>query len=279
MANLAQEEVDRLFSQHTHSRAHPEDLDNSDHGSGSEKDSGEPAFANDPNEDTDDDVDISNRMAALSTTKSTYILPATEQYANTGPKGVIADAQSFTRAKRDAYAYKKPLTTVTAVYPSNTISEKEQNSSSEEEEDDEFMEQWRAVRLAELAAHAEQDRLRPHHSQQRRVSPSRRTYGSAVRVDALGYLDAIEKVHSDTNVVVMIYDSSTQSEEVEDEIDILAYKYGHVRFVKLDHEIAEMEHIQIPALLAYRGGEVYATVSGAKREGLESTLAQQNVLQ
>lgn len=32
------------------------------------------------------------------------------------------------------------------------------------------------------------------------------------------------------------------------------------RFVKLHHEIAEMDHINAPALLAYRNGDVFATI-------------------
>lgn len=33
-----------------------------------------------------------------------------------------------------------------------------------------------------------------------------------------------------------------------------------MRFVKLHHEIAEMDHIQAPAILAYRGGDVFTTI-------------------
>lgn len=40
----------------------------------------------------------------------------------------------------------------------------------------------------------------------RRVSPRRRMYGYVEDVDAVGYLDAIEKVSGDTVVVVCIYD-------------------------------------------------------------------------
>ena len=40
----------------------------------------------------------------------------------------------------------------------------------------------------------------------KRRSPSKRKYGGLTAVDAVGYLDAIEKVHADTIVVVLIYD-------------------------------------------------------------------------
>ena len=39
----------------------------------------------------------------------------------------------------------------------------------------------------------------------RRQSPSKRNYGRVEPVDAMGYLDAIEKVSKDTVVVVFVY--------------------------------------------------------------------------
>lgn len=77
----------------------------------------------------------------------------------------------------------------------------------------------------------------------------------------------------------MIFDrASTESKEVEDELGMLAYRYNMVRFVKLDSETAEMREVRVPAVLAYRGGEVFATVSGARGEGLEGVLKGRRVL-
>lgn len=42
----------------------------------------------------------------------------------------------------------------------------------------------------------------------RRQSPSKRNYGRVEPVDAVGYLDAIEKVSKDTVVVVIVYSDS-----------------------------------------------------------------------
>ncbi len=42
---------------------------------------------------------------------------------------------------------------------------------------------------------------------------------------------------------------------------MIARRQVTVRFVKLHYEIAEMDHIQAPALLAYRGGEVFTTIT------------------
>jgi len=136
-----------------------------------------------------------------------------------------------------------------------------------EDGDDEFMNAWRQSRLQEP------NTLSAQPLSGRRISPSRRTWGSLEDVDANGYLDAIEKVAKEMFVVVMIYDpSSSRSREVEDELQQLAYKHYQTRFVKLHHEIAEMETIEIPAVLVYQAGEVHTTISGARAEGLEDVL-------
>ena len=63
-------------------------------------------------------------------------------------------------------------------------------------ESDELMAQWRKGRIAELKAVA---------SATRRKSPSKRNYGKVEAVDAVGYLDAIERVPKHTVVVVAVY--------------------------------------------------------------------------
>jgi hypothetical protein len=66
-------------------------------------------------------------------------------------------------------------------------------------EDEEFLERWRQQRREELQREGNDIR-------NRRTSPSVRRYGRFDEVDALGYLDAIEKVTRDTIVVVFVYD-------------------------------------------------------------------------
>ena len=61
------------------------------------------------------------------------------------------------------------------------------------------MARWRKKRLQELQGKAEM-------RQSRNPSPSQRQYASLTTVNAEGYLDAIERVPSDTVVVVYIYD-------------------------------------------------------------------------
>ena len=65
---------------------------------------------------------------------------------------------------------------------------------------------------------------------------------------------------------------SNTSAAVEDRLANIAQKHITTRFVKLDQEIAEMEHVDVPAILAYRAGDVFATLSGCRPDGLEVML-------
>ncbi|EGC44528.1 phosducin [Histoplasma capsulatum var. duboisii H88] len=133
---------------------------------------------------------------------------------------------------------------------SDTQQANEASPPPDETEDERFMRQWREARMLEL-----------QRKSKRRVSPSKRRYGTVEVVNANGYLDAIEKVTPDTVVVVCIYDpESPESNIVEDCLATVARKQATTRFVKLHYEIAEMEHVTPPALLAYRNGDVFATI-------------------
>lgn len=40
----------------------------------------------------------------------------------------------------------------------------------------------------------------------------------------------------------------------------IARRQSSIHIIKLHQDIAEMDHVQAPALLAYRGGDVFATI-------------------
>lgn len=212
MPTLAQEEADRFFSQREHHTSHPEDRSDNDslHSpAGSERNIIAQAHTN---ADPDDDEDPLHEMTSTMTSTATYHLPTTRFDANTGPKGVIADAQNYDQAKKRSF--RKTLSTFTntaystITHPrarnANRISEKENasadNSGSElgASDDEELMREWRQNRLRELST--------PGSAAQRRQSPSKRKYGRVDAVDGDGYLDALEKVGRDVVVVVCIYD-------------------------------------------------------------------------
>lgn len=121
----------------------------------------------------------------------------------TGVKGVIADARSYEEARRTTSGWRSKLPgsgNKRASFMHHSESNRggsRDGSASEEEEA--FIERWRQSRRDELAREGKDIR-------NRRTSPSVRRYGRFDEVDAMGYLDAIEKVGRDTTVVVFVYD-------------------------------------------------------------------------
>ncbi|PGG98015.1 hypothetical protein AJ79_09007 [Helicocarpus griseus UAMH5409] len=249
--SAAQDEVDRLFNQKEKASCHPEDRRASDNDSNLSLSEDDESLTY---VHSDAETDTSHTMISKD---SGYHLPTTVFQANTGPKGVIADAQSYERAKKRSF--RRTIMNVAGLdystYNSsneqkNAQQPKEPSSSPDENDDEKFMRKWREARMQEL-----------ERRNKRRPSPSKRRYGTVEVVNADGYLDAIEKVTPDTVVVVCIYDpESPESNIVEDCLATVARKQATTRFVKLHHEIAEMEHITAPALLAYKNGDVFATI-------------------
>lgn len=207
--SIAREEADKFFSTKDPITTHPEDASDSDNQSAiEEKNSSPDPYLSDLGDDDDDDT--LHSMSATTTT-ATYHIPHTSFDANTGPKGVIADAQSFDRARKHSlrntflnftkgsYFHNSSKSESRALPRQRSDSSEKSGSGLEEDEKDDFMDQWRQSRLRELNAGASQ-------RQQRRHSPSKRKWGFFKEVDANGYLDAVEKTAADTVVVVCIYD-------------------------------------------------------------------------
>ncbi|PYI11115.1 phosducin [Aspergillus sclerotiicarbonarius CBS 121057] len=251
----AQDEFNQLINNNRDKfSTHPEDRENSDHSSDESSDHDEPQFS-----DTED-----HPSAMHSRNTSSYRVPNTVYDANTGPKGVIADAQAFERARKTSF--RRTLLGVAGLdrshFSSKSVTDDAtllQNSSPPDgssDDEERFLHQWRTSRMQEMQARS-----------LRKPSPRRKLYGSVDNVDAVGYLDAIEKVTSGTVVVVCVYDpESTPSGIIEDCLNTIARRQPTVHFVKLHHEIAEMDHIEAPALLAYRDGDVFATIVEIMRQ-------------
>jgi hypothetical protein len=199
MTTAAQDEYDALLlrNQDRESR-HPEDRDDaSDH---SDPDTGpKHFFEKDDDNDDDDELDLS-KLGLSDDMRSNYYLPAIRSEANTGPKGVIADAHAFEKAKKQARRFTWKRNTPPESYSVSAYHD-EKASSDEDNDDTEatFMRRWREARLKELQNAGQRIRSRT-------TSPSRRIYGNMPNVDGEGYLEAIEKVARDVTVVVFIYD-------------------------------------------------------------------------
>jgi hypothetical protein len=203
----AQEEFANLFAKNNgdDSRVHPEDRDDYAHSSGDEEDHYRAS-----------QIDAAMRMPTFDREAGGADLklpPASfDAGRTTGVKGVIADARAYENARRGKWKDRVHRarqsvfgfsTEAKTPRHNDRSSDLDSDGSAAEDPDEEaFLEQWRESRRRELEADSAKGTIR-----NRRTSPSVRIYGRLDEVDALGYLDAIEKVGRETVVVVFVTDN------------------------------------------------------------------------
>lgn len=193
----------------------------------------------------------------------------------TGVKGVIADARAYENARRSkwrsrVHAARRSVfgldsVTAAADHPphqqhtggSSSGADSEGSGAEEDRDEESFLQQWRESRRRELELEGFKA-LRT-----RRTSPSARMFGRFDEVDALGYLDAIEKVGRETVVVVFVYDQeSIVSASVESALKPLVASHPAIHFVKVHHDDIEFDNAGVPAVLAYRNqGDLFANLT------------------
>lgn len=218
MATAAQDEYNELMRDKERRTTHPED-DNSDARSFLNlSDDDEPDNRNNRSgASAYDNADDSLPRSSTSTAR--HIIPRKRYGANTGPKGVISDAQHFRDSQRNHRTSLRSLTSASAAQyqqqqrvseepqrhwtqePPSALEKLEEGEDAydEDDADDGFMNRWRQGRLQELQNGAYESSLA--HS-----GRNRRAYGGLTTVDGEGYLDAVEKSPAGTVVVVYIYD-------------------------------------------------------------------------
>jgi hypothetical protein len=201
----AQQEFQDLLDKNTGGdspRVHPEDRDDARR----EEDNGD--------EDEDDrylneQIDAAMRMPSLGGPTEgggTFKLPPANFDSNhsTGVKGVIADARAYEEARQSKWRNRVRAARRSVFGMGDVVKPKDTQSIDSEEDQDRdeeaFLQQWRESRRLELESEARSG------VRNRRTSPSLRMFGRLDTVDALGYLDAIEKVGRETVVVVFVYD-------------------------------------------------------------------------
>lgn len=206
-------------------------------------------------------IDAAMRMPGYDSrsTADLKLPPATfDSGRATGVKGVIADARNYENARKSKWSERIKSARQSVIGFASVKSDKsDSEQSGEDEDEDHFLQQWRESRRREMEA---EDRSTVRN---RRTSPSIRTYGRFEDVDALGYLDAIEKVSRDTTVVVFVYDSDSEvSSTIESALIPLVVTNPGVRFVKVDHLDIEFDQAGVPAVLAYRNqGDLFANLT------------------
>lgn len=210
--SAAQNEFNELMREKERRTGHPEDNDDDARSflnlSDDDDDDRTPPASN---IDPDDDV-----PPRASTSSARHTIPLTRYGANTGPKGVISDAQNFRDSRRMHRMSIQSNATLPAQTPDAlagahwSAGEKlSVDADGYEEEDDgeddhDFMSQWRQSRLRELQNGG-------HESRMHQRTRSGRFWGGLTMVDGQGYLDALEKSGSDTVVAVYIYDDYVSS--------------------------------------------------------------------
>jgi hypothetical protein len=265
-SSAAQDEFNELMRDKGRESKHPEDRhhdsDNSDPESpGAEADYYEKV-------DTDDELDLPPDM------RSNYYMPSIRSEANTGPKGVIADAQAFEQAKKQArrFTWKK---NASEQQQYNVRTYRDEKGASSDEDEDGFLKQWRADRLAQLHNVGERIRSRTN-------SPTRRIYGGFPLVDPKGYMEAMDTTAAETVIVVFVYGDNADGDmvcsyiflhvalQIADRLQSdatadfeacmreVAKRNDTTRFIKLHNSDAEMDPGVLPAVLAYRRGDKFA---------------------
>ncbi|KAH8801599.1 thioredoxin-like protein [Xylogone sp. PMI_703] len=213
----------------------------------------------------------------------------------TGVKGVIADARAYEEARRNKFAREtggrgssrsagpkgnggKRMSTFFRDKGEGSDSEgDEENRIMLGDDDEEFMERWRQARRLEMEKEGNDIR-------NRRSSPSVRKYGRFDEVDALGYLDAIEKVGRATVVVVFVYDHECEvSQVIHDALAPLVSQHPLVHFVKVHYEEIDFDNAGVPAILAYKNqGDLFANltyvIDQIPEDEVFDTTAMENIL-
>ncbi|KAG5985808.1 hypothetical protein E4U43_005870 [Claviceps pusilla] len=188
---------------------------------------------------------------------------------STGVKGVIADARSFETARKSKWidraksSARRSMLGITGAVQNTLGSRSESESDSDalsgmDSDEESFLQQWRETRRRELEGEANRA------VRTRRTSPSVRIYGRLDEVDAMGYLDAIEKVGRETKVVVFVYDPECDvSAAIESALLPLVKEYTTIHFVKVHYLDIELDNAAVPALLAYHNqGDLFANLAG-----------------
>ncbi|KAI0199983.1 thioredoxin-like protein [Astrocystis sublimbata] len=253
----AQEEFQQFIDSNTDNgpRVHPEDRDNRSDNSDQDE------------EDRYRESQIADAMRVPAIRSGDMKLPPAsfDSGRATGVKGVIADARAYEQARQGKWRNKVGAVRRSVMGLSLTGAQPRSNGSSPADSDDDrdsdeeaFLQQWREARRLELEAESKNG------VRSRRTSPSPRMFGRLDTVDALGYLDAIEKVGRETVVVVFVYDHESQvSEMMESALRPLVSTNPTIHFVKVHYEDIEFDNAAVPTVLAYRNqGDLFANLTG-----------------
>ncbi|KAF5659862.1 phosducin [Fusarium heterosporum] len=263
MSTAAQEEFNDLVAKNTHRETlHPEDRD-------------DPEFKDIQDLSEEDlfrnaQIDSAMRMPTVDRLTgagaSEIKLPPVsfDSGRATGVKGVIADARNYEAARKNKWRH-RVRTARNSIFgieappaPKSDTESSDDDAKSVDADEEAFLAEWRESRRRELESEASRS------VRNRRTSPSVRIYGRLDEVDALGYLDAIEKVGRETTVVVFVYDHECEvSSTIQSALMPIVKANPEIHFVKVHYEEIEFDNAAVPAILGYRNqGDLFANLTG-----------------
>ncbi|KAJ3057308.1 hypothetical protein HK097_009261 [Rhizophlyctis rosea] len=188
--------------------------------------------------------------------------------AFTGPKGVLADykfhqhqerarqdgqrAELFEKLNRQAlssgWLTRQMATEAAAKAGTPQKDEEDEDALLErlETEDDEYLSEYRANRLAHLQSLASKPR-----------------FGTVEDLTFNTYVPTVEDVPPSTIVIVHLYEPHIEACRLTNSfLETLAQKYPTVKFARIVSKEADsgFDEVALPALIGYRGGDVFTTV-------------------
>ncbi|KAI9139780.1 thioredoxin-like protein [Paraphysoderma sedebokerense] len=112
----------------------------------------------------------------------------------------------------------------------------------EELDDEEFLKLYRQKRLNELQRES-----------------NRPTFGTFKEIGVHQYVDAIEKEHPDTLVLIHLYDPNNSScRLLNRHLTTLSHKYGYTKFLRILYSDADPDFdvVALPTILGYKSGDL-----------------------
>jgi hypothetical protein len=165
----------------------------------------------------------------------------------TGPKGVKEDYKFHKQQERARKRDKeqKDFDKLSKKALSSGWLQRQIEEEEKDEEEVEFMRQYREKRLREL--------------QQQQGT----RFGSVMELTRTSFVQTIDREGPHVKIVIHMYENSNQASRLVNEmLPQLATRYPSTKFCKIvaSHADASFDHIALPALLVYQGGELQHTL-------------------
>jgi hypothetical protein len=165
----------------------------------------------------------------------------------TGPKGVKEDYKFHKQQERARKREKdeKDFDKLSKKALSSGWLQRQIEEEERDEDEEEFLRQYRERRIREL--------------QQQQGT----RFGSVMELTRGSFVQTIDREGPEVKIVIHMYENSNQASRLVNEmLPQLAVRYPRTKFCKIvaSHADASFDHIALPALLVYQGGELQHTL-------------------